>query len=101
MALRRGTPPLELAPLEFSISEQPAMSGKARDMQIAEIREFKAAATGASRASKAAKERKARERKLADKTRDIEAAGNCPEKSRRAHHFGTLRPMALFFCSFP
>jgi hypothetical protein len=21
-----------------------------------------------------------------------------PEKSRRAHHFGTLRPMALFFC---
>jgi hypothetical protein len=24
-----------------------------------------------------------------------------PEKSRRAHHFGTLRPMALFFCSLP
>jgi hypothetical protein len=24
-----------------------------------------------------------------------------PEKSRRAHHFGTLRPMALFFAFFP
>ena len=57
VAARRAAPPLELAPLEFSISEPPAMAGKARDMHIAELREFKVAAAGASRASKAAKER--------------------------------------------
>jgi hypothetical protein len=36
-----------------------------------------------------------------DPSKDSWSTVERPEKSRRAHHFGTLRPMALFFCSFP
>ena len=50
------------------------MSGKARDMHVAELREVKAAAARAARASKARKEEKARERRLADKERDLRIA---------------------------
>ena len=48
------------------------MTGKARDMHVAELREAKAAAAAASRARKLKKEKQARERKLAKKERDME-----------------------------
>ena len=58
----------------FCISQPFVMTGKARDMHVAELREVKAAAAGASRAAKSRKEKQARERKLADKARDMRIA---------------------------
>ena len=64
------------------------MTGKARDMHVAELREDKAAKAAASRARKSRKEKQARERKLAEKERDM-------QRRKRKAPRAPARPRAL------
>jgi hypothetical protein len=64
------------------------MTGKARDMHVAELREVKAAAAAASRARKSRKEKQAHERKLAEKERDM-------QRRKRKAPRAPARPRAL------
>jgi hypothetical protein len=69
------------------------MTGKARDMHVAELREVKAAAAGASRAAKSRKEKQAQERRFADKARDMRIAELRDRKAPCAPH-GARAPRA-------
>jgi hypothetical protein len=60
------------------------MTGKARDMHVAELREAKGAAAAASRARKSRKEKQARERKLAEKERDMQRRKRKAPRAPRA-----------------